>query len=88
MYTKLIEDSKIFILRFKSGKFDTLGIAQGTVDKKLGKISILRLTVRSESENWAILSEVIFIVNGDTILLYIRINFIIYASFLLSNRFI
>lgn len=45
----------------KLGKFDALGIAQGTIDPKLGKISILRLTVHSESENWAILSEVIFI---------------------------
>ncbi|XP_053994346.1 alpha-1,3-mannosyl-glycoprotein 4-beta-N-acetylglucosaminyltransferase B [Hylaeus anthracinus] len=40
------------------GKFDALGIAQGTVDKKFGKILILRLTVHSESENWAILSEI------------------------------
>lgn len=40
------------------GKFDALGMAQGTVDPKLGRISILRLTVHSESENWAILSEI------------------------------
>ncbi|XP_034938136.1 alpha-1,3-mannosyl-glycoprotein 4-beta-N-acetylglucosaminyltransferase A [Chelonus insularis] len=40
------------------GKFDNLGIAQGTVDRKLGKITAIRLTVHSESENWAILSEI------------------------------
>ncbi|CAB0029938.1 unnamed protein product [Trichogramma brassicae] len=45
---------------FIVGKFDSLGIARGTVDRKLGKISILRLTVHSESDNWAILSEVSF----------------------------
>ncbi|KAL7287252.1 hypothetical protein TKK_0018381 [Trichogramma kaykai] len=43
---------------FIVGKFDSLGIARGTVDRKLGKISILRLTVHSESDNWAILSEI------------------------------
>lgn len=43
------------------GKFDALGIALGTVDKSLGKVTVLRLTVHSESENWAILSEVSFL---------------------------
>lgn len=43
---------------YESGKFDVLGVAEGTVDQKLGKISVLRLTIHSESENWAILSEV------------------------------
>ncbi|XP_015121192.1 alpha-1,3-mannosyl-glycoprotein 4-beta-N-acetylglucosaminyltransferase B [Diachasma alloeum] len=47
------EDGYIII-----GKFDSLGLAQGTVDRKYGKISVLRLTVHSESENWAILSEI------------------------------
>lgn len=37
-----------------------MGVARGTVDKSLGKIAALRLTVHSESENWAILSEVSF----------------------------
>lgn len=41
-----------------SGKFNAEGIATGTVDEKLGKISELRFTVHSESENWVILSEV------------------------------
>ncbi|XP_076622111.1 alpha-1,3-mannosyl-glycoprotein 4-beta-N-acetylglucosaminyltransferase a isoform X1 [Colletes latitarsis] len=49
----ITEDGYIVI-----GKFDALGIAQGTVDKKLGRILVLRLTVHSESENWAILSEI------------------------------
>ncbi|CAK9798153.1 Alpha-1,3-mannosyl-glycoprotein 4-beta-N-acetylglucosaminyltransferase B [Anthophora quadrimaculata] len=52
----ITEDGYVII-----GKFDALGIAQGTVDSKLGKVLILRLTVHSESENWAILSEVMFI---------------------------
>ncbi|XP_066586726.1 alpha-1,3-mannosyl-glycoprotein 4-beta-N-acetylglucosaminyltransferase B [Prorops nasuta] len=49
----ITEDGYIVI-----GKFDALGIAKGTVDKKFGKINVLRLTVHSESENWAILSEI------------------------------
>ncbi|XP_050471554.1 alpha-1,3-mannosyl-glycoprotein 4-beta-N-acetylglucosaminyltransferase B isoform X1 [Bombus huntii] len=52
----ITEDGYVII-----GKFDALGIAQGTVDPKLGKILILRLTVHSESENWAILSEVFLV---------------------------
>ena len=52
----ITEDGYIII-----GKFDTLGIARGTVDRKLGKVAVLRLTVHSESENWAILSEVSFL---------------------------
>ncbi|XP_032665148.1 alpha-1,3-mannosyl-glycoprotein 4-beta-N-acetylglucosaminyltransferase B isoform X3 [Odontomachus brunneus] len=40
------------------GKFDVLGVAEGTVDRRLGRISVLRLTIHSESENWAILSEI------------------------------
>ena len=52
-HNNVTEDGYIII-----GKFDSLGIARGTVDKKLGKIAVLRLTVHSESDNWAILSEV------------------------------
>ncbi|KAL1501288.1 hypothetical protein ABEB36_006636 [Hypothenemus hampei] len=40
------------------GKFDGSGIARGTVDESLGKIQSLRLHVHSDSENWAILSEI------------------------------
>ncbi|CAD6220867.1 GSCOCG00011594001-RA-CDS [Cotesia congregata] len=40
------------------GEFDIDGVAQGSVSKQLGKIQELRLTVHSESGNWAILSEV------------------------------
>lgn len=49
----ITEDGYIIV-----GKFDVLGIAQGTVDPKFGRILILRMTVHSESENWAILSEI------------------------------
>ncbi|XP_073974026.1 alpha-1,3-mannosyl-glycoprotein 4-beta-N-acetylglucosaminyltransferase a isoform X1 [Rhodnius prolixus] len=40
------------------GKFDHMGLAEGKIDAKLGAIKELRLTVHSESENWAILSEI------------------------------
>ncbi|XP_050315791.1 alpha-1,3-mannosyl-glycoprotein 4-beta-N-acetylglucosaminyltransferase B isoform X3 [Anthonomus grandis grandis] len=40
------------------GKFESSGIATGTVDDSLGKIQALRLHVHSDSDNWAILSEV------------------------------
>jgi len=43
---------------YEIGKFDVLGVAEGIVDRGLGKVSVLRLTIHSESENWAILSEV------------------------------
>lgn len=45
-------------LIFVSGKFDSSGIATGVVDESIGKVKALRLNVHSESENWAILSEV------------------------------
>ncbi|XP_019768062.2 alpha-1,3-mannosyl-glycoprotein 4-beta-N-acetylglucosaminyltransferase B [Dendroctonus ponderosae] len=40
------------------GKFDSAGIARGSVDDALGRIQALRLNVHSDSENWAILSEI------------------------------
>jgi len=44
------------------GKFDGTGVAKGSVDPILGKLQSLRLHVHSDSENWAILSEVSFFV--------------------------
>lgn len=41
------------------GHFDSLGIAEGTIDPRLGKLLAIRLTVQSDSDNWVILSEVI-----------------------------
>jgi alpha-1,3-mannosylglycoprotein beta-1,4-N-acetylglucosaminyltransferase A/B len=41
-----------------SGKFDVMGVAEGAVDPQLGPIKVLRLNVHTESDNWAILSEV------------------------------
>ncbi|BET00575.1 N-Acetylglucosaminyltransferase-IV (GnT-IV) conserved region [Nesidiocoris tenuis] len=41
------------------GKFDNMGLADGPVDRKLGPIKELRLVVHSESDNWAILSEIL-----------------------------
>ncbi|XP_074109592.1 alpha-1,3-mannosyl-glycoprotein 4-beta-N-acetylglucosaminyltransferase a isoform X2 [Cotesia typhae] len=46
------------------GEFDIDGVAQGSVSKQLGKIRELRLTVHSESENWAILSEIQILEDG------------------------
>ncbi|XP_076262886.1 alpha-1,3-mannosyl-glycoprotein 4-beta-N-acetylglucosaminyltransferase a [Rhynchophorus ferrugineus] len=40
------------------GKFDHVGIASGVVDEMFGKIKAVRLHVHSDSENWAILSEI------------------------------
>ncbi|XP_067003248.1 alpha-1,3-mannosyl-glycoprotein 4-beta-N-acetylglucosaminyltransferase B isoform X2 [Anabrus simplex] len=40
------------------GQFNSMGIAEGSVDPKLGPVRVLRLNVHSESDNWAILSEV------------------------------
>ncbi|XP_060521150.1 alpha-1,3-mannosyl-glycoprotein 4-beta-N-acetylglucosaminyltransferase B isoform X2 [Cylas formicarius] len=40
------------------GDFDGSGIARGSVDNSLGKIQSIRLYVHSDSDNWAILSEI------------------------------
>lgn len=40
------------------GNFNSFGLAEGTVDPKIGKVKEIRLHVHSDSENWAILSEV------------------------------
>ena len=40
------------------GKFDVVGIANGAIEEAVGAVSALRLHVHSDSENWAILSEV------------------------------
>lgn len=55
--SKPLEYSYLF-LSFILGNFNMLGVAEGSVEESLGKISTLRLNVHSESENWAILSEV------------------------------
>lgn len=48
------------LLIFVPGKFDSAGIATGVPDESIGKVKSLRLNVHSESDNWAILSEVSF----------------------------
>lgn len=40
------------------GNFNALGIAEGSVEPQIGSIKEIRLHVHSDSENWAILSEV------------------------------
>ena len=47
----------LFYVAF-AGKFDAMGVAEGIVDPQLGPIKVMRLSVHSESDNWAILSEV------------------------------
>lgn len=44
------------------GHFDSLGIAEGNIDPRIGKLLAIRLTVQSDSDNWVILSEVINII--------------------------
>lgn len=40
------------------GNFNAFGMAEGSVDSRIGKLRELRLHVHTESENWVILSEV------------------------------
>lgn len=40
------------------GSFNAMGLAEGVVDSRVGKLRELRLHVHSDSENWVILSEV------------------------------
>ena len=42
------------------GGFDKFGIAEGTLGAELGLVEIFRLNIHSASENWAILSEIMF----------------------------
>lgn len=56
------------------GKFDVLGVAEGMIDRRLGRVSVLRLTVHSESENWAILSEVKIYVKLKIVMVIVKIT--------------
>lgn len=40
------------------GGFNEFGIAEGIIEAKIGKIKEIRLHIHTDSENWAILSEV------------------------------
>ncbi|ALC44609.1 CG9384 [Drosophila busckii] len=40
------------------GAFDAMGVAEGLLDAKIGALKELRLHVHSDSENWALLSEI------------------------------
>ncbi|XP_025837722.1 alpha-1,3-mannosyl-glycoprotein 4-beta-N-acetylglucosaminyltransferase A [Agrilus planipennis] len=48
------------------GKFDLFGMAEGILNETISKISVLRLHVHSESENWTILSEINIIVTEES----------------------
>lgn len=57
----------IIIKRYFTGKFDNVGIATGNLDETIGRVSVLRLHVHTESDNWAILSEVIIKLHNNLI---------------------
>ncbi|TMW47266.1 hypothetical protein DOY81_007655 [Sarcophaga bullata] len=40
------------------GSFDSMGVAEGSIDSKIGAIKEIRLHVHGDSENWALLSEI------------------------------
>lgn len=40
------------------GSFDAMGLAEGTIDSKIGAIKEIRLHVHGDSGNWALLSEI------------------------------
>ncbi|XP_075163915.1 alpha-1,3-mannosyl-glycoprotein 4-beta-N-acetylglucosaminyltransferase a [Haematobia irritans] len=40
------------------GAFDNMGVAEGSIDSKIGAIKEIRLHVHGDSENWALLSEI------------------------------
>lgn len=44
------------------GAFNDFGIAEGVIDSKIGELKELRLHVYSDSQNWVILREVLYIV--------------------------
>lgn len=46
------------------GNFDAFGLAEGALDPRIGAIKELRLNVHSDSENWALLSEIELRVSG------------------------
>ncbi|XP_010175492.1 alpha-1,3-mannosyl-glycoprotein 4-beta-N-acetylglucosaminyltransferase B [Antrostomus carolinensis] len=48
----------------KIGAFEN-GIAEGSIDKSIGKIQAIRLSVNSDSPVWAILSEVLIKTSGN-----------------------
>lgn len=43
------------------GGFNEFGIAEGTIEQKIGKVREIRLHVHTDSENWAIISEVSYL---------------------------
>lgn len=40
------------------GYFDAMGLAEGVIDSRVGKLREMRLRVHTDSQNWVILSEV------------------------------
>lgn len=48
----------MLIILTSTGDFDDMGVAEGVINGELGEIKTLRLHVHIDSDNWAILSEV------------------------------
>lgn len=40
------------------GSFDQLGVAEGAVHERIGRVKELRIRVLGETDNWVVLSEV------------------------------
>lgn len=58
----ITKDGYLIVGNFK----DTNGVAEGTIDENVGPIKILRLNVHSQSDRWAILSEILIKPFGNT----------------------
>lgn len=52
--SKNISDSQYVVV----GQFDATGIAKGVLSRDLGKIAVIRLNIKNNSNVWIILSEV------------------------------
>jgi len=53
--------NSIAISNFVSGQFDSNGVSEGEVPSAVGVVEEMRIVVHSESDKWAILSEVNYI---------------------------
>lgn len=68
------------------GSFNALGVAEGTIDAKIGKVKEIRLHVHSDSENWAILSEVYIFVQIPFLFSGIRHVFIYFLQIFFQDN--
>lgn len=57
-----------------------MGVGEGAIDPKIGKIKEIRLHIHNDSENWAILSEIFLQDNSSRWRKYNRIHHLIPIS--------